>query len=57
MNLVLSDWLTTGCRYGGSIGESGFIRLVVNRMYVGSIGESGFIRLVVNRMLVWRVYR
>ena len=34
MNLVLSDWLTTGCRYGGSIGESGFIRLVDNRMYV-----------------------
>ena len=32
MNLVLSDWLTTGCRYVGSIGESGFIRLVDNRM-------------------------
>ena len=50
MNLVLSDWLSTGCMYVVSIGESGFIRLVVNRMYVGSIGESGFIRLVVNRM-------
>ena len=50
MNLVLSDWLTTGCRYGGSIGESGFMRLVVNRMYVVFIGESGFMRLVDNRM-------
>ena len=37
MALVLSDWLATGCRYGGSIGESGFIRLVVNRMYVCSV--------------------
>ena len=32
MALVLSDWLATGCRYGGSIGGSGFIRLVGNRM-------------------------
>ena len=32
MNLVLSDWLSTGCRYGGSIGGCGFIRMVVNRM-------------------------
>ena len=32
MDVVLSEWLSTGCRYGGSIGESGFIRLVDNRM-------------------------
>ena len=32
MNLVLSDWLTTGCRYVVSIGGCGFIRLVDNRM-------------------------